>query len=418
MTRQPRRARWIFFQLGALCVIPVMGLDADAMTRAAAETRDTHRTWTAMAPPQSMADAHGLPEHAGAIGPLHRGSNGEIEAVDPTTQRGGEAGACPQGTICTGPTQIYTGLCAALKVARNGDTIMLLAGVYHEACAITASRITIKAERGAHITGVAYGGKGNLVVVGDDTIIDGLECSKAYAEGNGSCIRIEGRNVTLRHMHIHDEQMGILSGGANGRILIEDSLIENIGLPNSDLSHCIYISQNKSGVADELIVRRSTIRHSLFSGHLIKSRATKTIVEDSVIASFDGDDSREFDIPQGGTAIIRRNVIEKGPGSENEDVFGLALEPQFGLRTNNDTLIEDNWIIVDRPHGTLMTNRSPGPVRLLRNRIVGLADRSDVTRSTDASSTGNRVEALDNRFFATRKQAGLDPYPMLPSSRM
>ena len=310
----------------------------------------------------------------------------------------------------------YFRLCEALHDAKDGDTIILRRGTYNEGCLVTANHLTIKGEPGAILTGVAYGDKGNLVIDGNDTVIEGLDCSRGIANYNGSCVRIEGKNVTLDHMHIHNEQMGVLSGGPNGKIIIENSLIENIGAPLSDLSHCVYISENKQGVADELIVRNSTIRTSRFEGHLIKSRALKTVIENNVLSSLDGQNSREIDIPQGGTAIIKNNLIEKGPASENWDMIGIALEPQFGIRKDNDTLVENNWLIFDRPHGLLVTNRSPGPVRFINNKIVGLASPAPVVEQLRGpKGMGQDVQASGNKLFATRAAAGLAPYPMLPA---
>jgi hypothetical protein len=112
-------------------------------------------------------------------------------------------------------------------------------------------------------------------------------------------------------------------------------------------------------------------------------------------------------------------VIQKGPKSDNDDLIGIALEPKSGIRKENDTLIEQNWIIVDRTESLLLTNRSPGTVRLVNNWIVGLDRHSasaDANRKVPAN-IGQNVEARDNTFYATRREAGLQPYPALPTPK-
>ena len=63
----------------------------------------------------------------------------------------------------------------------------------------------------------------------------------------------------------------------------------------------------------ELVLRRSRVVESVGEGHEVKSRAARTIIENNVIASLTGVDSRQIDLPNGGDIVIRGNVLEKGP---------------------------------------------------------------------------------------------------------
>jgi len=149
-------------------------------------------------------------------------------------------------------------------------------------------------------------------------------------------------------------------------------------------------------------------------GHGVKSRAQKTVIEDNVIASLEGDDSRAVDLPNGGEVIIRHNLLEKGPESPNNQMIGLALEGS--LHSVNRTLIEQNLIIFDPPQsqlaellssvadvtrkrGTVVLSRSPGEVVLRNNAIIG------------AKELGVAAPEGANLSFRTRRAAGLPSYP-------
>ena len=88
---------------------------------------------------------------------------------------------------------------------------------------------------------------------------------KAHSRWNGGAISSECNTV-----------MGILTDNRGGRLVVEDSLIENTGLNDrsSTLGHGLY-----AGGIDSLIMRRSTIRAVNSAGHTLKSRALETILE-------------------------------------------------------------------------------------------------------------------------------------------
>ena len=230
----------------------------------------------------------------------------------------------------------------------SGRAYIMSPGEYREAAIVRQSGVTIRAEPGAHMMGYAAEGKAALVIKGNNTVIEGLECSGiSVSDRNGACIRLEGRNLTLRNVYFHDSEQGVLGGG--GVILIEDSKFERLGREGQ--AHGLYVW------GDEVIFRRSEVLASKSEGHEIKSRAKRTIIEGSVIASLDGDDSRLIDISNGGEVIIRGNVLQQGPESVNNEMIGLGFE---GLRyENNAVLIEANIILVDRPRTKIVAGPQP-----------------------------------------------------------
>jgi hypothetical protein len=301
----------------------------------------------------------------------------------------------------------------ALAAALPGDRVVLAPGIYEEGATITTAGLILHGEPGAHLRGHAVEGKAALVVKADGVVIDGIECSGiAVRDGNGACIRIEGDDLTVRNVHFHDNQEGILSGPGGGGLLVENSLFERNGFGGQ--AHGVYIGPE----IDTFVFRDNRVLATTGAGHGVKSRARRTVVENNVIAGLDGRDSRAIDVPDGGEAVIRGNVLEKGPNSENAQMIGLALE---GRRHEvNGTLIENNLILFDtRPEGVIqdlaravgllpakgvvIASKSPGRVILQGNTIVG------------ASGIGSgAVIDRDNRFYQTRGAAGLPAYPAIP----
>jgi Right handed beta helix region len=318
--------------------------------------------------------------------------------------------ACPLGEA---PADCrYHGLQDALAAATPGDQIVLAPGVYEEGAVIATPHLVLRGEPGAHLRGHAVEGKAALVVRANDVLIEGIECSDiAVRDNNGACIRIEGDDLTVRDVHFHDNQQGILSGAGGGVLLIEGSLFERNGFGGQ--AHGVYVGPT----IRTLIVRNSRILATTGAGHGLKSRAQQTIVEHSVIAGLEGNDSRAVDLPNGGDVMLRGNVLEKGPNSENGQLIGLALEGP--LHEVNETLIEDNLVVFDPlpvglvqrlgqalglmpPKGTVVHSESPGQVILRNNTIVG------------AREIGSDVIEQGNRMYQSRRDAGLPPYPAVP----
>ena len=298
----------------------------------------------------------------------------------------------------------YTSIAQAADAAGEGDTIVLRKGVYREAAFLNAARLTLRAEPGAHMQGVAVEEKAALVVRGDDTVIEGLECSRiAVSHGNGACVRAEGRNLTLRGVYFHHSQDGILGG--RGRILIEDSRFEHLGGDRATRigsAHGIYIGHR----AEELILRRSMVLASKEEGHEVKSRAKRTIIEDNVIGSQDGVDSRQIDLPHGGEIVIRRNILQKGRRSTNPQFIAIGLERGNQPELDRDyetgpALIEDNIFIVDLRRPTY---------------LVAVKDVARAQRTNNTVVGREPTDMGDSRRILTRKAAGLPPYPLLPAA--
>lgn len=288
-----------------------------------------------------------------------------------------------------------TSLQKALDRAREGDKIVLAAGEYSQAAQIRVPGVQIVGEPGAHLIGRAAAGKGALVVSAPDVTIEGIECSHIRVpDRNGACVRIQAANTTIRNVYFHDNDEGILGGAPEGKVVIENSRFERNG--RGGRAHSIYISNGSR----ELVFRNNHVISTLGLGHGLKSRAHINTIENNVIAGLEGPESRAIDLPSGGIAVIRNNVFQKGPNSDNDDMVGIARESI--KHVDNDTLIEGNLFIFDKSGGRVISSESPGDITLRGNTIVG------------TKRIGAPAEASANRFFDDREAAGLSPYPALP----
>jgi len=303
---------------------------------------------------------------------------------------------------CTGlaaaPNQILldgrpmTDLAEALKWAQSGSLIELGAGVYPQAGELKADNVTIRGEPGAVLEGKAAKGKAALVLSGNNTRVEQLECRNIQVKHkNGACIRLQGRDLTLSQVYFHDSESGVLAGYKPGRVLVEHSRFERLG--KNGRAHGIYVG------GGQLVIRHSKFLSGQSEGHEVKSGAELTLIEDSVIASLDGRDSRLLDAPNGGQVVLRGNVLAQGPNSSNQDVIGFGLTnyryPQ------NSMLLERNVILLERSSRNILLNMKPGgPAPVLNNNII-------------IGETSEEWGGINLRFN-NRKEAGLPPYPYLP----
>lgn len=308
-------------------------------------------------------------------------------------------------TVCSDGCA-HTSLYRAIRAARPGDTITVAPGRYAMCATIKKSLkiIGLKAKSGAraHLRGRACGGKAALVVQAPNMLIQGLEISNIRVrDRNGACFRVETRaaDLTIRDVYCHDSENGILGGPKSGTTTILNSVFERNGAGKGQ-AHGMYITSG-----DGLVLRNTRIISSKGQGHTLKSGARRTLVEDSVLAALEGNNSRAIDFFGGGELIVRRSVIQQGRNSDNHEFFGIALEKRRRNPAPHKTVLEDNWIIYDdtaRCCRWLFSARVLGPFIVKGNRLVGLT-------KVNEPSIVDQVKA-DNRLYANRKAAGLPPY--------
>jgi hypothetical protein len=162
----------------------------------------------------------------------------------------------------------------------------------------------------------------------------------AVPDANGSGIRPECTNLTVRSCYFHDNQDGIQGGWTGSSILVEYCEFANNGAGDGQ-SHNMYIN---SGVSSFTL--RYCYTHNANQGHLIKTRADTNYILYNRITEENGYGSYELDIPQGGLSFVVGNLIEKGANAVNHvRVVCYADEntnnPIQNLYFANNTLVND-----------------------------------------------------------------------------
>jgi hypothetical protein len=363
--------------------------------------------WTALGACLIAAIQAALAQSGGNVPErLRRNPDGTLEVIGPAPEPGAPAAtpraprpvAAPSAPALAQPVMIgtrrFVNLREALLAAKKGDVLELPPIEIRQGAVVAVDGITIRGRPGTHLRQGTVEGKAALVIRGNDVTIEAIRCSEMHVpDRNGACIRAEGRNLTLRNVHFHDCDTGLLSGDQPGTIEIHDSRFENMA--GRAFAHGIYVG------GGALKVYRSSFVGTQNAGHQFKSRAALNLIEDSTIASLGAHDSRQLDIPHGGILVIRRSVIQKGARSENAELIGYGLEgPRY---RENAFTIEDSIIVYDERRATslpfVIAPGLPAPSSR-RNVIVGIDRRS--------------WPGSDDRHFATRAAAGLPPFPELP----
>lgn len=283
-----------------------------------------------------------------------------------------------------------------MNAAVAGDTIQIQAATYNDCMTVNKNNITIVGVNGMpKMVNRVCMQKGIIVTAAQNTVIRNLELSGATNNENYAGIRHDalGSNLTLDNVYIHDNDNGILSSSSNDTLLIQNSRFENNGMnAASGMAHNLYIG--RSAVVTFL---NSSSTSAKLAGHDFKTRALKTVIDGSVIATLGGRDSRNVDISNGGEVIIRNSVLEKGPSSDNTDMISYGPEGIDTTKVNTLT-VTGNILIGDRAASAFSIFKTPTTMTVTGNTFVAVS----------GAPAGNTV-------YASRSAAGYQAYPWLPT---
>lgn len=289
------------------------------------------------------------------------------------------------GTVLrVGPTQTYKTVADASRVARDGDTVEIDAGIYAGDVAYWGQHnLRIRSSGGIVqmvANGASYGGKGIWVIGGNNVSVDGIQFVGAKVpDMNGAGIRHEGSGLTVMNCRFTECENGILAGDkAGSEVLVERCYFERCGFGDGR-SHGLYYGAHA----------RLTVRYCVFRdtkvGHHIKSRALQTVVEYCSLADLTRGSSSSYcvDASNGGDLILLGNLIEEGAGSENSGTVAFGME---GMRAASKLTMIHNTFVNDRA--------SVGVVLRIQNNpnLSALTVLNNVV--TGAPSTWLNVDAL------------------------
>lgn len=237
----------------------------------------------------------------------------------------------------------YASLQGAVDAIGGGEgTVVFAPGTYNECAVQRAGRITYRASQPGKsaLSGVACEGKGALVLGGDSATVIGLVFSDiAVTDRNGAGIRLESGELAVTQSWFRDSEQGILTAhDPDIRLRIDKSTFTRLGTCEGDggCAHSIY-----TGEIGETAVTRSRFEAGT-GGHYVKSRAARTIVEDS---SFDDANGRGtnymIDLPNGGNGRIVRNWFVQGRDKENWSAF-ITVGAEQANYSSDGLVIADN----------------------------------------------------------------------------
>ena len=280
-----------------------------------------------------------------------------------------------------GPTRALRAPSDAAREARDGDTVLIDPGTYADCAIWRASGLLIAAAgSGVVLAGKTCAGKGIFITQGADITVRGITFAGATVPGhNGAGIRAEGRDLTIEHSRFLRNENGILAGGGPDSTLhISDSEFIGNGACIGPCAHGIYAG----GPLKLVLVERSLFRDQQIAHH-IKSRALNTIIRDCTIEDGPhGTASYLIDIPSGGNVLIERNVLEKGPNSDNP-LVAITIGEEGVNNPTNLLVVRNNRFRNDLPRRTVFVrNRTTRPMEMVGNDLRGNVREAEGPAST------------------------------------
>lgn len=295
----------------------------------------------------------------------------EKKAALETETPAGPQSATPQ-IWYVGPSRSFQFPSDAAKAARDGDTVEIEAGVYHNDYAVwRQNNITIRGVGGiAHMKskGLIPNRKAIWILQGNNTTIENMEFSgAAVRDTNGAGIRHEGGDLTLRNTFFHDNEFSILTGKLPGaRVEIEASRFW-YQKRRKRFSHGIYI-----GAIAQFELTGSHFKGT-DRGHQVKSRARENYIMYNRIEDVPGgNSSRLIDLSNCGLSVIMGNDMHQATTSENFDVIGYGAEG-CEKRSNQQMklYVINNTFINEARSGALVNNNAGGDVLVANNLMFG-----------------------------------------------
>lgn len=280
-------------------------------------------------------------------------------------------------TVLVGAQEAVTSIAQAAKIAKDGDTVVIMPGEYHDDVAVWAQKqltivgndprpVLIAKDRTAE-------DKAIWVFKNGDFTVDNIEFRGARStDRNGAGIRFERGHLNVRNSVFSDNQIGILTANfEDAHLSITDSVFSQAPEQHDSLPHLLYV-----GRIGSLEITGSRF-HGGHIGHLIKSRARQTSLRYNLIYDgAGGKASYEVDLPNGGDALLVGNIIGQSSETDNPVVIAYGAEgdawPNSRLRLAHNTLLSDNligaWFLrvwkENLPEGTEVTG--------INNLTVGL----------------------------------------------
>lgn len=266
----------------------------------------------------------------------------------------------------------YARLADAVAAIGDGDgTIAIAPGVYQDCAVQSAGRIAYKAQQAGSVVfnGVACEGKAGLVLRGRAAHVEGLIFQNfRVADRNGSGIRLEKGDLTVRNTIFRASEQGILThDDPRATLRVDQSTFSQLGgCPDGMCSHSIY-----AGNYGQVIVTRSRFERGT-GGHYVKARSGLVDISQN---SFD--DSRGsatnymIDLPAGASGRIARNEFVQGRSKDNYSAFIAVGAEQVSHRSAGLVISANAASLAPGVNRTtsFVADWTGEPIRITANRL-------------------------------------------------
>jgi hypothetical protein len=318
--------------------------------------------------------------------------------------------AAGSGGIFIGQTQ-YNSLGEVASAYKPGDTIRITKSLDNQSGAFVTGDVTIVCDPGVKLTWSAgtnlrpAWGKGFLVFEGTTTnaTVKGCEMSGMLLAGgpggNAAGIRASAplATLTVDGVNIHDSNNGILGGGAKTTVINSRFSRNGVFTGGTANVHNVYFD-----TIDELIVDKSYFG-PVKPANLFKSRAKKTTITNSVFESTsDMGGSYLIDLPNGGQAVVKNNVLVKAPNQPQRFILSYGVEGFPADGRVNSYEFANNIVISDMPTAAFINLAAGGVMNFHDDVLVGKFDQMN-------------APIANAKFFASRAEAGMQPAPAVPA---
>ncbi|MFZ5931433.1 MAG: hypothetical protein ACOY15_09495 [Pseudomonadota bacterium] len=269
----------------------------------------------------------------------------------------------------------------AVALIAQGGTLTIEPGIYFDCIKIHKSmkivgKIASDGSR-AHLKKTACSGKAAIDLDAPDVTVQGLKISDiTVPHENGACIRVgpTAQKLLIKDIICLNSENGVLGGANNkdGVMTIEDSYFEGHG--KNGFAHGLYINGGNKAILRNVKILASN------NGHLLKTGAKITLVENSVIASLEGNSGEVINAYGGGQLTVRNSVLQLGRNAQNHNFISYAVEPKRIISGSaHKILIENNWIIYDDANRCCRwlfskITKIPGDIDVRNNKFVGRID--------------------------------------------
>jgi hypothetical protein len=269
-----------------------------------------------------------------------------------------------------GPHHQLTLPSAAAAIARDGDAVDIEPGRYVDCAVWSVNHLTLTGRGGeVLIEGEACEGKALFITKGEDIVIRNITFTGARVpDGNGAGIRAEGRNLTVENSRFINNEDGILATASPDSVItIVNSAFIGNGMSDKSVAHGIYIGH----IALLRVVGSTFVGTKV--GHHVKSRALRTELSDNTIEdTTEGTASYLVDVPNGGSLVMRRNFLQKGPKTDNP-LAAIVIGAEGVTQPTLEIVVAGNWFTNDqRREAAFVRNLSATPAVLMENAFNGL----------------------------------------------